>query len=133
MAPKNAYCGIMDRVNGTFIYFVPEENGGKKLRFEDVDEYLHQLRINYDKIEVNRIISDLTTEQDYCLTPKKLERPIDEIMLVKIDSDRKFATCKFYPPSQGGAMSMTYDEMLKFYYTGVDITDLAGETDTKTE
>lgn len=28
---------------------------------------------------------------------------------------------------------MTYDEMLKFYYTGVDITDLAGETDTKTE
>ena len=119
MAPKNAYCGIMDRVNGTFIYFVPEENGGKKLRFEDVDEYLHQLRINYDKIEVNRIISDLTTEQDYCLTPKKLERPIDEIMLVKIDSDRKFATCKFYPPSQGGAMMNKDDIISRLTQCGV--------------
>ena len=111
MAPKNAFCGIMDRVNGTFLYFVPEENGGRKLRFEDVDEYLNLLRFNYDKIEVNRIISELHTETDYCLSPKKMERPIDEMMLVKIDSERRTAVAKFYPPSQGGAL-MNHDDII---------------------
>ena len=111
MAPKNAFCGIMDRVNGTFLYFIPEENGGRKLRFEDVDEYLNLLRFNYDKIEVNRIITDLNTEKDYCLSPKKMERPIDEMMLVKIDSERQSAVCKFYPPSQGGAL-MNRDDII---------------------
>ena len=111
MAPKNAFCGIMERVTGTYLYFVPEENGGKKLRFEDVDDYLRQLRINYDKLEVNRIITDLTTEKDFCLTPKRLEAPIDEMMLVKIDSDRRTAVCKFYPPSQGGSL-MNRDDII---------------------
>ena len=49
MAPRNAFCGIMDRVNGTFLYFVPEADGGKRLRFEDVDEMMHHLRFSYDK------------------------------------------------------------------------------------
>jgi len=111
MAPRNAFCGIMDRVNGTYLYFVPEENGGRKLRFEDVDEYLNQLRFSYDKIEVNRIISELNTERDYCLSPKKLDHPIDEMMLVKIDSERKSAVCKFYPASQGGS-SMNREDII---------------------
>lgn len=119
MAPRNAFCGIMDRVNGTFLYFVPEEDGGKRLRFEDVDEMMHHLRFSYDKLEVNRIIMDLHTEQDYCISPKKLEHPIDEFMLVKIDSERKSAVCKFYPPSQGGALMTREDIISRLTQYGV--------------
>lgn len=126
MAPKNAYCGIMERINGTYLYFVPEENGGKKLRFEDVDEYMQALRFNYDKLEVNRIISDLKTESDYCISPKRLDRPIDELMLVKIDSDRKSAVCKFYPPSQGGSMMYKDDIINRLNHFGVRFGAIEG-------
>ncbi len=127
MGRKNAYCGLMNRIDGTYLYLVPEVDGGKKLRYEDVDEYMNHMHINYDKVEVNKLITMLTTRKEYKLLPEPMKLPEDEYLSVKIETNRLYATGKFYPPSQGGKVMTSDDIISRFNQCGVKfgIDDLA--------
>ncbi len=112
MAKKSAYCGLISKGDGLYLYLVPETEGGKKLKFEDVDEYLTHMKINYDKIEVNKLITSLTDRCEYKLSEERLKYPEDEYMTVSLSNDKLHAFAKFYPPADGGH-DMTVDDIVQ--------------------
>ncbi len=102
MAVKSAYCGLFSKPDGTYLYLVPETEGGKVLKFEDVDEYLNHMKVNYDKVEVNKLINELKERVEYRVAPEPLKYPEDEYMTVKLAPDKLSVSAKFFPPADGG-------------------------------
>ena len=112
MAAKSAYCGLISRSDGLYLYLVPEVEGGKKLEFMDVDEYLSHMRVDYDKVMVNTAITGLTERTELKISENKLKFPEDEYMVVNITSDKFKATAKFWPPADGGS-NLTIDDIVQ--------------------
>jgi len=132
MAKKSAYCGLLSKTDGLYLYLVPETEGGKKLKFEDVDEYMTHMKVNYDKIAINTLIQTLTERCEIKLSPEKLKFPEDEWMSVVVAPDKLKATAKFYPPADGGK-DMTVDDIvqrLNFYKVrfGFDMMEIKRHT-----
>lgn len=119
MAEKNAYCGLMNKADGTYLYLVPEESGGKRLRYEDVDEYMTHMRLSYDKVEVNRLITGLKERVEYKVSPTQMVHPEDEFLVVKIAPDKMSAIGKFYPPTFGGKLMTREDIISRMEQCGV--------------
>ena len=102
MAAKSAYCGLMSKGDGLYLYLIPENEGGKKLTFQDVDEYLNHMNVDYDKVAVNGLITGLKERVDYKIAENPLKYPEDEYMVVTIAPDKLKASAKFWPPADGG-------------------------------
>lgn len=119
MGAKSAYCGLYSRPDGTYLYLVPETEGGKILKFEDVDEYLSHMKINYDKVEVNSKITSLNERVDIKVSNDPLKFPEDEYMTVKLADNKLICSAKFYPPADGGNYMTDNDIVQRLQQYGV--------------
>ena len=119
MAVKSAYCGLYSKPDGTYLYLVPETEGGKKLSFEDVDEYLSHMKLDYDKVFVNRSITSLTERVELKLANEPLKYPEDEYMVVKLAENKLVCNAKFYPPADGGNYMTANDIIQRLQQYGV--------------
>ena len=119
MASKSAYCGLMSKGDGLYLYLIPETEGGKKLTFKDVDEYLNHMNVDYDKVAINAAITALKERTEIKLADTGLKYPEDEYCVVGISSDKLKAYAKFWPPADGGNELSIDDIVQKLKNSGV--------------
>lgn len=101
MAYRNSYFSLIISDTGIMMKYYPPEDGGERLKIEDVTKYLDRNRIEeYDL----KLISDTIKkyEEEEVLISKKPVYKIDEYMEVMVTPDKMTATARFYPPSDKG-------------------------------
>lgn len=111
MSGRNAYFQLQIKEDGTYLKLFDAEPGGLSLNYEDINNYLIDKRIyDYDKVALGRGIANLKGITEVKLT-SAIVFPQDEYMKVTIDDDKLKATCRFYPPSNGGNL-LTKDDII---------------------
>lgn len=119
MGPRNAYFQLVIRDEGTYLKLFEEEPGGKGLNYEEISNYLINKRIyEYDKIALGKVIANLNIEAEVKLTSAVL-LPQDEFMKITIDENRRYVSCRFYPPSNKGKLLTKEDIISSLLQAGV--------------
>lgn len=109
---KNAYFKLDIRDSGVTIQIFPPEDGGRKLDVKEVTEYLDTKGFTgYNLKEINDAVTVATQEMRQVWVGEGRKIYENEQMEVTISSDKMLAFCRFYPPSNEGAL-MTEKEIL---------------------
>ncbi|MDE6874053.1 MAG: FapA family protein [Lachnospiraceae bacterium] len=100
MANKNAYFQLKLQMDGTYLLLYP---GTEKnlLDFKEIDDYLREKRIDYDKDELKQAIVAFRTACSIKLSGKMCSKE-KESLSVQVSEDRMTVTGRFYPPVEGG-------------------------------
>lgn len=99
----NAEFRLIMQNDGTYLELVPHKNGGSQINFSELDEYLYQRGISYDKKMVSDTINSLL-ERKIIRLDGTVRRPEGESVKVTVSDDHMQAVGRFYPPSNGGAV-----------------------------
>ena len=119
MSGKNAYFQLQIKEDGTYLKLFDSEPGGLSLNYDEISNYLIDKKIyEYDKIALGRGIANLKHMTEVKLTSAVI-LPQDEYMRVVIDEDRMKATCRFYPPTNGGKHLTKEDIISELVKAGV--------------
>lgn len=89
--------------DGTYIQLVPPSQSGDAVDFNELDEYLIQCHIEFDRLTVNNELHSLTDQAKEIKLDSIKRVPEPEHVRVIISEDKRMVTTRFYPPSQGGA------------------------------
>lgn len=100
---RNQYFQLEPRGTNACLHIYPPEDGGMMLSISEVTDYLASKRFDrYDIKELNAAITN--RESDTVVLVGDWDGiPHREIMDISISLDKMKVTCRFYPPSVGGA------------------------------
>lgn len=102
MENRNGYFQVIRSENGISIRLVPETGAGKKIKPDEIKEYLKKNGItNGSYGELERVLNDLSREETVWVSPY-MGNPINESVKVTISADGMEAGARFYPPSNDG-------------------------------
>lgn len=111
MEDKNSYFKVIDGDSSVSVKFFPSEGNGEKLDIEEVLSFLESVGVkNYDLVKLNTLISSNEAAEDI-ISNEGCYR-FDEVIKLKITTDRMFAIGRFYPPSKNGSR-MSKDEIIR--------------------
>lgn len=106
---RNQYFQLESRGMNACLHIYPPVDGGKLLTIGEVTEYLASRKYEqYDLKELNAAIGNAETES-VCVVGTWDGIPCHESMRMEISLDKMKVTCRFYPPSVGGAMMEAKD------------------------
>lgn len=119
MSGRNAYFQLHIKDDGTYLKLYDSETGGLPLVYDEISNYLIDKRIyEYDKIALGRAIANLKNYAEVKLTSAVI-LPQDENVNVRLDDERLTATCRFFPPSNGGKLLTKEDIVSDMVKAGV--------------
>jgi uncharacterized protein (DUF342 family) len=119
MSGRNAYFQLQIKEDGTYLKLFDSEPGGLPLNYDEISNYLIDKRIyEYDKIALGRGIANLKHMTEVKLT-SAIILPQDEYVRVILDEDKMNATCRFFPPSNGGKPLTKEDIISELVRAGV--------------
>ncbi len=102
MKGKNGYFQLVIKDDGTYMIIHEAKEDGEPVFYDEISAYLLEKRIfEFDKIAIGRALSLLNDVSEVKITPDVINA-VNETVKVSIDSDKMFATGRFYPPSNGG-------------------------------
>lgn len=101
MASKNGYFQILIDNNSTMITLYPPEDGGEKIRVDELRDYLLARGLKVDVLTLAKMIDSLMQPCNLLLCEKKIA-PCMESMAVNISEDKMTATVRFFPASSFG-------------------------------
>ncbi|MBQ9443061.1 MAG: DUF342 domain-containing protein [Lachnospiraceae bacterium] len=107
---RNAYYQIQTKPDGTYLHFIPAVGSGEPVNTRELEDYLATKRISFDRITV-LAAANKNTDSTVKLNSESI-RPVDEFMKFNVSDDLMEVVCRFFPPSEGGAL-MTADEITK--------------------
>ncbi|MBQ3599827.1 MAG: DUF342 domain-containing protein [Lachnospiraceae bacterium] len=112
MKYKNGFFQLIHKENGTYMRLFPPAKGGNKIVFDDVNEYIHRIKIEeYDIKGLHRTIEALKDEVvDFKIVNDTVYSE-HEYMKIEVNKDKTEAKICFYPPSNTGRL-MTREEIL---------------------
>lgn len=120
MAGKNGYFQLVHKEDGTYLKVYPTGNGGSKIPYDLVTQYLTQINLTeYSPKEINAAL--LTAEKEpkeVKITPKEI-LPEDEMALVHVELDKSKATAIFIAPSSKGKQMEKQDIIDSLVQAGV--------------
>ena len=118
MPQVNAYLQLEVSKDETLCHIHPPKEGGLRLNFRDVDEYLRSEGYeNYDKKALSDMLLSEAEEVISVGFGGGLE--CQEKMLVKVSLDRMKAVCRFFPPSMEGRYLELRDIIAQLQQMGI--------------
>lgn len=110
MALINGFFSLTLKSGGVDINLYPPTDGGAPIDPLEVDRYLTNNRIEYEKTKLYDSIRDLDAKKTVRISSQSCY-PINESMDVVISSDKLTAVARFYPPSDAGK-ALTYNDII---------------------
>lgn len=111
MADRNGYFKVIDGSSSVSVKYFPPEDNGEKLDIYDVTSFLDKMGVkNYDLVKLNALISGYEVAEDV-ISNEGCYR-FDEVIDIKVTTDRMYAIGRFYPPSENG-LRMNKEEILQ--------------------
>ena len=108
---KNAYFQLVARGDGTWLKIFPAVDGGERVDYAELSEYLDSHKIPYDTKDVFNLLESQRQEQSMRLCAQAIQ-PERESYKLSIEKDGLEAVVRFYAPTEGGEL-MTKEELLK--------------------
>lgn len=100
----NGYFQLQVEPTGVYIMIYPPTEGGEPVKYKEVTEYLGFRRLEqYNAKELNDAIKNQTQAVEVEVAPP-MELSVNEVMDIRVSSDKMQVFCRFYPPSNGGQM-----------------------------
>ncbi len=100
---RNQYFQLESRGTNACLHIYPPVDGGATLKISEVTDYLASKKYEkYDIKELNAAIANISAES-VVLVGDWDGIPVRESMSIEISLDKMKVTCRFYPPSVGGA------------------------------
>lgn len=106
---KNSFFQLVHKEDGTYIKIFPAKNGGKKVRLDELLQYLSDIRLDYHDspalakliAQSDKLVEMKLTQQEVC--------PENERVLICVSPDHMTAIARFYPPSNKGSFMSRSD------------------------
>lgn len=118
MVDCNAYFCLNITPSKTSLILIPEQGHGEKLKFKEIDEYLTDRGIEYEKVDLANAITNLMETKEIFLSNKN-RLPEDESVNIVVTPDRYQVIGRFYPPSNLGKKMMKEDIIAAMVKKGV--------------
>lgn len=114
----NAYFQLVIREDGTWLKLFPAVDGGEKLNFSELTEYLESHRIPYETKELYKLKDSQQREQmmRLCVQPMQPER---ESYNLSLDKDGLEAVVRFYAPAEGEELISKEEFMRDLQYRNI--------------
>lgn len=120
MAGKNGYFQLVHKEDGTYLKVFPAENGGEKVSYELISQYLTLVNIaEYSPKEINNLLLIAEREPAEAKLISKEVLPEDERGMVHIELDKSKATGIFIAPSSKGKLMERQDIIDALVQAGV--------------
>ncbi|MCR4956001.1 MAG: FapA family protein [Lachnospiraceae bacterium] len=100
----NGYAQLVVKNDVTYVKVMPASNQGRALDISDLTNYLDKnLLTDYNIKELANLCNeaDGSTEVRVGAAPF---RPFDEMIDMEVSLDKMYASCRMFPPSEGGAL-----------------------------
>lgn len=110
MAFRNGYFSISVTGDGTMLNLFPPTDGGAPIDPLEAEAYIKSNNIDFEKTHLYDALRELTADKTIRISRKSVY-PINESVVVIIDSDKLTATARFYPQSDAGN-PMTYNDII---------------------
>ena len=105
---KNGYFKLLFSDTESFVGLYPPEDGGAPIQVDEMRDYLVSKGFpNVDVVVLKKAVD--TAQQMNLKIAAKKGIPCSESFRVTISPDKMTATCRFYPPSTGGAVATADD------------------------
>ena len=98
---KNGYFKVSNRPDGSYFVMYPPQKGGQPFLPSEIELYFLNLKTDYPKEEIMKVAANLTDIAEISLSHTPLP-PIKECCKVSVDTEKKYAVIRFYPPSEDG-------------------------------
>ncbi|MBQ6318613.1 MAG: DUF342 domain-containing protein, partial [Lachnospiraceae bacterium] len=100
---KNGYFKLQFTDHESYVSLFPPVDGGNPIQVDELRDYLVSKGFpNVDVVALKQVIDAQTKQENIKIADKK-GIPCPESFRVSISDDKMTATCRFYPPSTGGA------------------------------
>lgn len=100
---KNGYFKLQFTDHESYVSLFPPVDGGNPIQVDELRDYLVSKGFpNVDVVALKQVIDALSKQENIKIADKK-GIPCPESFRVSISADKMTATCRFYPPSTGGA------------------------------
>lgn len=101
---RNQYFQLEFKETDAYLHIFPPVDGGAQLKIAEVTEYL--LAQKYEKYDLKMLSDAINDVQNESMIPVGDWDmiPCREVMSINISLDKMKATCRFYPPSNDGAL-----------------------------
>jgi uncharacterized protein (DUF342 family) len=116
---RNAFFQIINKNDGLYIAIEPPADGGAKLVFAEVRDYLERNGIADINMLALEDALEVQTGKKEARISKKTVPPLNEELTVVVTDNRMRAHARCYPPSEGGRQISKGDIMRKIAETGV--------------
>lgn len=112
MAVRNGYFQLDNRSDGAYVIIYPPVEGGKKVDVMELANYLEQMKLTqFDVKELNSYIQSVQEKPGSIKVSSQPGLECNEMMSIKVSTDRMLAVARFYPPSTKGNV-MGQDEII---------------------
>ncbi|MBR6159538.1 MAG: DUF342 domain-containing protein, partial [Lachnospiraceae bacterium] len=99
----NGYFKLVFTENESYISLFPPADGGAPIQVDELRDYCVSKGFpNIDIVAVKKIVDNLSKQENIKIANKK-GIPASESFRVIVAPDKMTASCRFYPPSTGGA------------------------------
>ena len=100
---KNGYFKLQFTENESFLTLYPPVDGGAPIQVDELRDYCVSKGFpGIDIVAIKKVVDNLSKPVNIKIAEKK-GIPTPESFHVQISSDKMSATCRFFPPSTGGA------------------------------
>ncbi len=100
---KNGYFKIQFSDTESFVSLFPPADGGEPIQVDEMRDYLVSKGFpNIDIVAIKKVVDNLSKQENIRIASKK-GIPCPESFRITVSPDKMTATCRFYPPSTGGA------------------------------
>lgn len=115
---QNGYFQLVNREDGAWLKLFPAVDGGEKLEFSEVSEYLEAHKIPCDNKELYNLMDSQRHEQSMrlCMQPIDPER---ESYSLSFEKDGLEAVVRFYAPTEGAELITKEEFMEELQYRRV--------------
>lgn len=111
MADRNSYFKVIDGDSSVSVKYFPPEGNGERLAIDEVTSFLEKMGVkDYDLVRLNALINSDEEAEDIISTEGCYK--FDEVINIKVTSDKMYAIGRFYPPSKNG-LRMSRDEIMR--------------------
>ena len=102
MADINSYFKVIDGESSVSVKYFPPEGDGERLDIDEVSSFLEKVGVkDYDLVKLNALISGDEAAEEV-ISNEGCYR-FNEVISIKVTTDRMFAIGRFYPPSKNGS------------------------------
>ncbi len=112
MKGKNGYFQLLIKNDGTYLIIHEAQEDGDAVFYDEINTYLSDHKIyEFDKIAIGRALTMLSGTAEIKITSTVIS-PVSESVSIFVDSEKKYAKGRFYPPSNNGS-KMTKDDIVR--------------------